>query len=207
MPFPSDRNWCPHCGVRYTGRWDVCINENCPHVQSQQRDKIKEQDKKLQQIQFRGEAPLDNSTKPTNPKDHVGIKKRPFSTVSAAVIGEIGVAMMEGGRKYGRHNYRVMGVLASVYYDATIRHLTAWWDYGQNIDPDSGLHHVTKAIASLCVIRDAMINDRFNDDRPPKVSEEHLEYLQNRVNEVFEKYPESVEPFTELNKNEQRKSR
>lgn len=123
-------------------------------------------------------SPLDNTVyasiaanyfegrKPTNPKDMIGIRKAPFSTVSGAVMAEVGTAMLEGAAKYGRHNYRVVGVRASVYYDATMRHLVGWWE-GEDIDPDSGLSHVTKAIASLVVLRDAMLNGKCEDDRPP----------------------------------------
>lgn len=105
-------------------------------------------------------------TKDTNPKDAVGVRKAPMSTVSAAVLAEIGVAMLEGAAKYGKFNARVLGVRSSVYYDATMRHLLAWFE-GEDIDPDSGLSHVTKAIASLVVLRDAMINKNVTDDRPP----------------------------------------
>lgn len=105
--------------------------------------------------------------KPTNPKDTIGIRKAPMSTVSGAVMAEVGTAMLEGAAKYGRHNYRVVGVRASVYYDATMRHLIGWWE-GEDLDPDSGLSHVTKAIASLVVLRDAMINGKCEDDRPPR---------------------------------------
>jgi hypothetical protein len=105
--------------------------------------------------------------KQSNPKDMVGIRKAPLSTVSGAVLAEIGVAMLEGASKYGRHNYRAVGVSAAVYYDATMRHLIGWWE-GEDIDPDSGLSHVTKAIASLVVLRDAMIQSKFTDDRPPR---------------------------------------
>ena len=107
-----------------------------------------------------------NTQKPSNPKDLIGIRKAPFSTVSGAVIAEVGTAMLEGAAKYGRHNYRVVGVRASVYYDATMRHLVGWWE-GEDLDPDSGLSHVTKAIASLVVLRDAMLNGKCEDDRPP----------------------------------------
>lgn len=107
-----------------------------------------------------------DTTKPSNPKDLIGIRKAPFSTVSGAVMAEVGTAMLEGAAKYGRHNYRVVGVRASVYYDATMRHLVGWWE-GEDIDPDSGLSHVTKAIASLVVLRDAMLNGKCEDDRPP----------------------------------------
>lgn len=104
--------------------------------------------------------------KQSNPKDIVGTKKAPMSTVSAPVMAEIGVAMLEGALKYGRHNYRAVGVRASVYYDATMRHLMAWWE-GEDIDPLSGMSHVTKAITSLFVLRDAMIQGMWDDDRAP----------------------------------------
>ena len=70
-----------------------------------------------------GKRREEKRSKETNPKDAVGIKKAPMSTVSAAVIAELGLAMMEGARKYGRHNYRVSGIRMSVYYDAALRHL------------------------------------------------------------------------------------
>lgn len=105
--------------------------------------------------------------KESNPKDMVGVRKAPMSTVSGAVLAELGVAMLEGASKYGRHNYRAVGVSAAVYYDATMRHLIGWWE-GEDVDPDSGLSHVTKAIASLVVLRDAMIQSKFTDDRPPR---------------------------------------
>jgi len=88
-----------------------------------------------------------------------------------------------------------MGARFSVYFDACIRHLNAWWDYGQDIDPDSGLHHVTKAIASLVVLRDSMIMDNCTDDRPPSLPIEHLDYLQDCVDKLFEKIPKSKLPF------------
>src|SRR3972149_8197470 len=90
----------------------------------------------------------------SNPKDAVGCSKAPFSTVPARVMAEIGLALLEGSCKYGRHNYRTVGVRASIYYDACFRHLTAWWE-GQDIDPDSGLPHIVKALACLTVLRDS----------------------------------------------------
>jgi hypothetical protein len=106
------------------------------------------------------------SEKPSNPKDIVGSRKAPLSVVPFPVIAEVGVGMLEGAVKYGRHNYRAVGVRGSVYYDATMRHLGSWWE-GEDIDPDSGLSHITKAIASLVVLRDAMMRGMLTDDRPP----------------------------------------
>ena len=111
-----------------------------------------------------------HTLKATNPKDAIGVSKAPMSTVPAAVLAEVGVAMLEGACKYGRSNFRIAGVRASVYYDATMRHLMSWWE-GEDTDPDSGMSHVTKAITSLVVLRDAMIQDMCTDDRPPRSAE------------------------------------
>ena len=105
--------------------------------------------------------------KPTNPKDAIGIRKVNLSCLPAGVMMETAVALMEGAAKYGRHNYRGVGVRASVYYDAAAGHLMDWWE-GDDIDAESGLSHVTKAIASLTVLRDAMLQGKLTDDRPPR---------------------------------------
>lgn len=110
------------------------------------------------------------TSKETNPKDAIGISKAPMSTVPAAVLAEVGVAMLEGACKYGRSNFRIAGVRSSVYYDAAMRHLMSWWE-GEDTDPDSGMSHVTKAITSLVVLRDAMIQGMCTDDRPPRSAE------------------------------------
>jgi hypothetical protein len=142
--------------------------------------------------------------KPTNPKDAVGIGKVPTSTVSAPVTGEVGLAMMEGALKYGRHNYRVIGVRASVYYDAVMsRHMPAWWE-GEDIDPDSGLSHITKAIASLYVLRDAMINDNWIDDRPPAAKPGWIDELNAKAAALLVKYPNPVDAYTEIGEQEKR---
>jgi hypothetical protein len=102
-----------------------------------------------------------------NPKDLIGRRKAGMSMVPACVLAEIGVAIFEGGSKYGAFNYRATKISASVYYDATLRHLMSWWE-GEDIDPDCGLSHVTKAISALVVLRDAMIQGMLIDDRPPR---------------------------------------
>lgn len=121
--------------------------------------------------------------------------------MSAPVFAEVGVAMLEGARKYGRHNFRKTGVLASVYYDATLRHMTDWWE-GEDVDPDSGLSHVTKAIASLMVLRDAMIHDKFYDDRPPKAPKGWLKEMNIKAAEVINKYPNPVAAVTEVDRDD-----
>lgn len=133
--------------------------------------------------------------KATNPKDALGIKKVPMSTIPSPVLAEVGVGMLEGASKYGRHNFRCIGVRGSVYYDAAMRHLMSWWE-GEDVDPDSDLSHVTKAICSLVVLRDAMIQGKFTDDRPPK-SRQWIHALNERSAALAEQYPNPVKPYTE----------
>lgn len=136
------------------------------------------------------------TSKPTNPKDAVGVRKVPVSVIPQPVIAELGLALLEGARKYGRHNWRVKGVRASVYIDAVMaRHLAAWWE-GEDVDADSGLSHITKAIASLVVLRDAMIQGSMVDDRPPRSPDGWLADLNRIAAEIIDRYPEAEEPFT-----------
>jgi hypothetical protein len=135
------------------------------------------------------------SSKDTNPKDAVGTKKVPFSTVPARVVAEMGLALLEGARRYGRHNYRASGVRASVYYDACLRHLTAWWE-GQDVDPDSGLPHVVKALACLAVLRDSQTQGNWVDDRPPPTPGEWIAELNARAAALIEKHPNALPPHT-----------
>lgn len=134
------------------------------------------------------------TTKETNPKDAVGTGKVPFSVIPSGVLGELGCAMLEGGRKYGRHNYRVAGVRGSVYYDALMRHMTAWWE-GEDIDPDSGVHHVVKTIATLFVLRDSQLQGNWVDDRPPTSPAGWQIELNKKCEDIIKKYPNAVPAY------------
>lgn len=136
--------------------------------------------------------------KPSNPKDSVGVKKVPFSTVPSEVTAEVGLAMLEGALKYGRHNYRAVGVRASVYYDAALRHLTAFWE-GQDTDPDSGLSHIVKCLACLYVLRDSQVMGNWTDDRPPRlpISDEWTTHLNKLAGDLIEKYPDPAKTYME----------
>jgi hypothetical protein len=137
--------------------------------------------------------------KSTNPKDSIGVRKpRCYHVLSGHVQRLVSLAMMEGAMKYGSHNYRVAGVRASVYYDATLEHLDSYWE-GETTDPDSGLPHVIKAIASLYVLADAIVQGKCEDDRPPNFVnlQEFKKSLQPIVDDLFRKYPNPVKGYTQ----------
>ena len=107
--------------------------------------------------------------------------------------------MMEGGRKYGTHNFRAVGVRASVYYDAIMRHVTQWWE-GEDIDLDSGLHPLIKAAASIVVMRDGMLMDNYIDDRPIKYPNGlNMSEFNEKAGDIIEKIPDCVPPYLEKN--------
>lgn len=138
----------------------------------------------------------DPHVKPTNPKDALGVRKLAWSVIPWRALAGAALGMLEGALKYGRHNYRVMGVRGSVYFDATMRHLTAWWE-GQDFDPHSEaqLHHIDKAISSLIVMRDAMLIGKFTDDRPPSHEDGWIETGNAQVELLLAQYPEPKAPF------------
>lgn len=134
--------------------------------------------------------------KDSNPKDAIGSRKVGLSGIPRQVLYEVALGMLEGALKYARHNYRIAGVRASVYYDANNRHMDAWWE-GQDLDPDSQLSHVTKAIASLIVLRDSMLAGNWYDDRPPSIGDPNwmatLNKQAERIIDDFEGEPK--QPF------------
>lgn len=138
-----------------------------------------------------------------NLKNACGRKKIPYSVVPQNVMAEVGVAMLEGALKYARHNYRERDVTASIFYDSARRHIDMWWE-GEDTDPDSQLSHITKAIASLTVLRDGMLSGTFVDDRPPKMKNmrQWRVGLEQRVGELQERHPDVQPPVTALSKDE-----
>lgn len=139
-----------------------------------------------------------SAPKPLNPKDSVGVRKAPASVVPQGVVAELGLAMLEGARKYGRHNYRAAGIVASVNFDAARGHIDAWWE-GEDLDPDSQLSHVIKAIAALTVLRDGMMQGNWIDDRPPPTPEEfrpRSKAFNAKASAIIDRHPDAVPAFT-----------
>ncbi len=139
---------------------------------------------------------IDEAAFASNPKDVVGIRKTPFSTLSGPVLAEMGVAMLEGALKYGRHNYRVVGVRYSIYFDACMRHLWAAFE-GEDIDPESGKPHLVKAMTCLLVLRDAQLRGLVHDDRPPKMLG-FFEANNADTKSLLARHPSPQAPYTEL---------
>lgn len=102
-----------------------------------------------------------------NPKTVYGVAKPPMHVIPPTALIHLGQAMANGKQKYGAMNWRDKKVTSSIYYDAAMRHLMAWWD-GENNAEDSGVHHLGHAMACLAILLDAKSVGMLNDDRPTK---------------------------------------
>ncbi len=135
------------------------------------------------------------TTKDTNPKDAIGSRKPGLSAIPMPALFEIGAAMIDGGCKYGRHNYRVAGVRASIYLDALMRHIAAWWE-GEECAKDSKIPHLAHAIACMVILRDAERQGKLYDDRPPR-SVPWRESMDALFEEVLKHHPNPKSPYTQ----------
>ena len=112
-----------------------------------------------------GQAP---SSGGVNPKDLVGNKKVSVTKLPAVGILHGAHAMMNGAAKYGPYNWRTRSVISSIYVDAIMRHLMAWFDQSEEVASDSGVHHLGHVIASASILLDAQATGNLVDDRPIK---------------------------------------
>ena len=127
-------------------------------------------------------------TKQTNPKDIIGSTKLPFHLCPLTFVAGVAMAFLEGCLKYGRSNFRAVGVRSSIYYDACMRHMNSWFE-GEDIDPESGLNHLYKAGACIAVLVDAIECGKLNDDRMIKGGyKETVEKFTPKIKELLEKY-------------------
>jgi hypothetical protein len=100
-----------------------------------------------------------------NVKNKAAANKPKTSAVPPIAIMALGAAMQNGADKYGKFNWRKTEVSASVFYDAMMRHLAAWYS-GENFASDSGVHHLAHLMAGAAIILDAQHNGVFVDNRP-----------------------------------------
>jgi len=109
--------------------------------------------------QFRAPYPVDE-----NPKSAAAVGKLRMSVVPIEPLKETARVYEHGADKYGVMNWRKDAITASTYYDAIERHLMAWFG-GEDMDPESGRHHLAHIAASCGIVMDAELHNKLNDDR------------------------------------------
>jgi hypothetical protein len=134
-------------GKCYCGGHKYCVCDICQRVTGEEKDV---------------ESPTEPATE--NPKDAIGSNKIPVHLFSAAGVYMGALAKLDGALKYGRNNFRAMGIRYTVYLDAIKRHSDALLE-GENEDPDSQLHHLCHILASADILAEALAGKTLLDDR------------------------------------------
>lgn len=99
-----------------------------------------------------------------NPKEAAGRAKPQLQLIPPAASHEMAGAMSLGAEKYGPWNWRTAGINLTTYLGAMRRHLDAIID-GEDIDPESGFHHLGHVMAGCGIVLDARKHGKLNDDR------------------------------------------
>ena len=100
-----------------------------------------------------------------NPKKLYGDRKVPLQLVPPVAIAYLGMALKNGGKKYGPYNWRDQPVESMTYIGAAMRHIGQYLD-GEFFDEDSGNPHIAHAMACLAILADAHEGEFLKDNRP-----------------------------------------
>lgn len=112
-------------------------------------------------------APKNPYGLPDNPKDLVGQTKLDLSVIPETFIIELALAFYEGALKYGRFNWRMRPVKASVYLSALDRHILKY-KAGEDCDKTTGTAHAGYIACCIAILFDAKKYGTLIDDRAPR---------------------------------------
>lgn len=104
----------------------------------------------------------------------IGIKfdaeKPDYSLIPPNALNDLAKVLTYGAAKYDRENWRKLDDLQNRYFAAAQRHMWAVRS-GEPFDPETGIHHMAHAVASLMFILEAHheslkhCNPKLTDDR------------------------------------------
>ena len=136
--------------------------------------------------------------KATNPKDRLATNRLDLSLFPDTAVAYGALGMTEGDSKYGGYNYRVGGVLASVYYAAARRHLAKYFN-GEWADRKTNVPHLASALACVAILIDAHECGVLRDDRPPKSNlDKLLSSFEPLVAQLHKMFPTGPARYTEV---------
>lgn len=99
--------------------------------------------------------------------------KSPIHLIPTKCIDDAARVFGFGAQKYGENNWRqdLNNMPYSRHYSSIQRHLMAWFS-GEEIDPESGLHHINHALTQLMILKTTVdfadkekVDDRYVDCR------------------------------------------
>jgi len=127
-----------------------------------------------------------------NPKDTIGFSKLPLDLNPDSAIAYMSLAFAEGALKYGKFNWRVAGVRASIYIAAYRRHEQKFVN-GEWADPKTRVPHLASMMACCAIMLDAHTCGKLIDDRPPRAPvndliDHELQPIYEHLSELFADY-------------------
>lgn len=106
-------------------------------------------------------------TSSTDPKASQAVQKPQLQLIPPALNDETAKALLRGLIKYGPWNWRENKVEMMTYLGAMKRHIDCLIE-GEDIDPDTGAHHLGCVAAGCGIVLDARKHGTLVDNRPPK---------------------------------------
>lgn len=100
----------------------------------------------------------------SDPKAVHGQKKAQLHMIPPAGAEAMARALELGARKYGERNWVQHQVNLTTYVSAMRRHLDCLMD-GENLDAESGVHHLGHVMASAGIVLDALRHGTLVDNR------------------------------------------
>lgn len=126
-----------------------------------------------------------------------GAKPVQYSLMPWNALDHVALVLHYGSQKYSAHNWR-RGFDWSLAFDAAMRHLKAFWEKGENLDPEDNEPHLAHAIVDLLFLLTFLLDEeRYGsmDDRPGTM-ERRAEF--ERVREQFKATAAAQDRFFEL---------
>ena len=71
-----------------------------------------------------------------------------WSLIPKGTINKVVQVLEHGASKYTAENWQHVPNATQRYYDATLRHIDAWWQ-GEVLDGETGLPHLAHAVTNL----------------------------------------------------------
>lgn len=84
--------------------------------------------------------------------------KTRYDLVPPRALHEVAQVITFGSAKYGDTNWSKVVPFKARYFAALMRHIMAWW-CGQELDEDSGLHHLAHAGACILILLGKHLGD------------------------------------------------
>lgn len=113
---------------------------------------------------FYAEGDINSEAKGSGARANLG--KVSLSLVPLHLFAGAARVFMGGKLKYAPFNWS-KGMAWSTCFDCLMRHLLKWFYCREELDNESGEHHLDHAIANLLMLRHYHIAYRNGDDRPP----------------------------------------